>query len=791
MYPKFLRQGFSFILRMSLCISFLSLLFLVYSGYYGLPLILIQSKLDSFQSEYGMRVEVDRVVIRPEGWIIRNVTFHSTNPDQLAPLFSFNSIHVGSFNPIQTWQRGEPIALACHQITVMENIMPLWKGRVLPQQIDSLHTYLLAKEEQLFFESGEIISKDSSLRFSGCIEPAQIKASSLTSELSEGLEKLLYAWECGIESIDAEVQFSITDSNWKNWNIDSLVTINSIKIFGLEFDTVKMQLNLSEQEIRLEQLECLKADQFIHVAGSYHCEYKLIELSGKGDIDLCSLDLAILAKQKELWTSRGFFAHSIPNYFFHMGPVQLDRLWELVVFELEANVNALANIKIEPIKIEGSRKKGVSKVHVRNIEFSSIEKGSIETGHADLFFYKDLDAQDDELSLHLSIHPNLLRELSFLNKSMDSVFTRFRSEESLGRVEIDLIRNLDVNLSSRWKGSIGGKCFHYNDIYFNQMNSDVVWQHQQLSLLNFNGNHEDRALRGDVKMTFSDSVFEGDIISDFTLNEMKKILGIEDEFIGNSLDVVGDSKFSFQGKLEWEPFDAADFEIEVEAPQFRICTEYIENFKCRLIGKKQTIILDELLGDWAGGCVLLKGVIPYNKSYNHGWMTGVCRFTDITLAQLTKNQVDAVLDASGPFRYKTSEPFVSSMYADIDLVVKGDRLAGLPVLRELSEFVSTVWNPLDLFAIDKLEGNVKWNKNQVEADRLKMSGPIFAGEFEGVYDFDNGYKAMLKLQFNHDNRWKRILYMLTNPFLRVLDLNLSGTVENPSWSLRNIDQVIR
>ena len=105
---------------------------------------------------------------------------------------------------------------------------------------------------------------------------------------------------------------------------------------------------------------------------------------------------------------------------------------------------------------------------------------------------------------------------------MDSVFTRFRSEESLGRVEIDLIRNLDVNLSSRWKGSIGGKCFHYNDIYFNQMNSDVVWQHQQLSLLNFNGNHEDRALRGDVKMTFSDSVFEGDIISDFTLNEMKK-----------------------------------------------------------------------------------------------------------------------------------------------------------------------------------------------------------------------------------------------------------------------------
>jgi hypothetical protein len=115
----------------------------------------------------------------------------------------------------------------------------------------------------------------------------------------------------------------------------------------------------------------------------------------------------------------------------------------------------------------------------------------------------------------------------------------------------------------------------------------------------------------------------------------------------------------------------------------------------------------------------------------------------------------------------------------------------LPVLKELSEFVSTVWNPLDLFAIDQLEGDLKWNKNQVEVGRLEMSGPIFAGEFDGLYDFENGYDAMLQLHFSHDNNWKRMLHILTKPFLRVLDLNLSGSVENPSWSLRNIDQVIR
>ena len=114
-----------------------------------------------------------------------------------------------------------------------------------------------------------------------------------------------------------------------------------------------------------------------------------------------------------------------------MGPAQLDKLWELFVFELEANITAHANLQIEPIIIEASRNKGLSKVQVTDMKFSSIETGSTETGHADLFF-EDLDALHSELSLNLSIHPNLLRELSFLNKSMDSVFSHLEVKNPLG-----------------------------------------------------------------------------------------------------------------------------------------------------------------------------------------------------------------------------------------------------------------------------------------------------------------------------------------------------------------------
>ena len=77
------------------------------------------------------------------------------------------------------------------------------------------------------------------------------------------------------------------------------------------------------------------------------------------------------------------------------------------------------------------------------------------------------------------------------------------------------------------------------------------------------------------------------------------------------------------------------------------------------------------------------------------------------------------------------------MYADIDLVVM-ESIGSVACIKELSEFVSTVWNPLDLFAIDKLKGNIKWIKNQVEVDRLKISGSCWVNLKE--YDFDNGYR---------------------------------------------------
>ena len=786
---KLLRKAFSFIVRVVSFVLILSLIFVLYLGYFGLPPSLINSKLELFQSELDMRIEMDEVVFRSDGWVIRSLKLSSSNPDQLTPLIFIDRIIIDSFNPFRALQKSVPLPLECREIVFTSHSKSYGNEERLPLQIDLLRTKLIVKNNQLSFESGEVISNESSFLFSGDINSSLLNVPSTNVELPAKLAMIIHTIDSAPKSMNGVVEFSMIDSDWKKWNVRSSVILNSMRLFGSDFDVVKLQIEVADQQIRVEQLEAIQADTSIHLTGSYQYNDQLVELSGVGDIDLCSFDFT--SKLSDMWDTRGLLINSIPSYSFTLGPAHIDEIEESIVFELEAEVAGISELLIDPIKIEGSLKKEISNIHIRNVKVSSFENDSVKLGHADLLFYEDRKALSNQLILNLSIHPELLKELSFLNESIRPLLTRFTSEEPEGLLQVDLIRDVDKYQGSQWKGSICGNNLSYNGVYFDQLKSDFIWQNLHLILSNFRGTHEGRYLLGDVKIDFSDSVFDGNLESDFSVKKIQKFLDVESEFIDNSLELMGHPQLLFQGKLKWEPFSDVDFILKMKSDKCRVYNQELENFNCRVVGKNQTILLEQLQGTWLGGSVVLEGTIPYDHSHLHGWMIGVCKLTDISLAQLTKNKVDASLSVNSTFRYDSSRPLVSSMQAEIDLKILGNRLVGLPVLKELSEFVGTVWTPLDLFAIDKLEGDLKWSKSQVEVSQLEMSGPIFAGEFEGLYDFDDGYDAMLQLQFSHDNKWKRMLHLLTKPFLRVLDLNLSGSLESPTWSLRKIDQVIQ
>ena len=88
-------------------------------------------------------------------------------------------------------------------------------------------------------------------------------------------------------------------------------------------------------------------------------------------------------------------------------------------------------------------------------------------------------------------------------------------------------------------------------------------------------------------------------------------------------------------------------------------------------------------------------------------------------------------------------------------------------------------------------GDIYWRKNQFVTDNLIFSGNLFEGRLKGSYDLEAGYDAVLRIQLNETSDIKKVLRILTKPFFRILDLNLSGNINEAEWSLRRIDEIVR
>jgi hypothetical protein len=164
---------------------------------------------------------------------------------------------------------------------------------------------------------------------------------------------------------------------------------------------------------------------------------------------------------------------------------------------------------------------------------------------------------------------------------------------------------------------------------------------------------------------------------------------------------------------------------------------------------------------------------------------------NIPIDQVVETEVDAELSIDGRMRFDTMRNVSESCDGRFVVELKGEQLAELPMLNDLSSILGSVWQPLDIFSINRMGGDVVWRKDQFITDNLIFSGNLFEGRLKGTYDLKEGYDAVLRIQLNKSSEVRKVLRILTKPFFRILDLNLSGDISRAEWSLRRIDEIVR
>jgi hypothetical protein len=386
----------------------------------------------------------------------------------------------------------------------------------------------------------------------------------------------------------------------------------------------------------------------------------------------------------------------------------------------------------------------------------------------------------------------LLDQLPYVDQSLKNILTRFKDAGSNSIMESKIEGAWLGADRPVWKGRIEARDISYRDVYFSDLEAAFSYSNRRFNFDRLSGKRDDNELlEGTFEIDFINKYFSGELTSGLALQEIEDIIGFKHAIFHDSFDVTGASQVTFKGGVSYESFRDAEFSILVSSEKFYYGNRLLNQVDSEWKGSGDRLELLYLTGEFSGGNLSSGGVIVFDNSSEHGWFDGRVGLENIPIDQVVETEVDAELSIDGRMRFDTMRNVSESCDGRFVVELKGEQLAELPMLNDLSSILGSVWQPLDIFSINRMGGDVVWRKDQFITDNLIFSGNLFEGRLKGTYDLKEGYDAVLRIQLNKSSEVRKVLRILTKPFFRILDLNLSGDISRAEWSLRRIDEIVR
>ena len=113
------------------------------------------------------------------------------------------------------------------------------------------------------------------------------------------------------------------------------------------------------------------------------------------------------------------------------------------------------------------------------------------------------------------------------------------------------------------------------------------------------------------------------------------------------------------------------------------------------------------------------------------------------------------------------------------------QLADLPLFQGFSRLMRRVFPSFTVFSITNLRGNFTIADGVIMSEDAYFEGDVLSAKGRGRYVHPTGFDATIQAQVFRDGRISRMVRIITDPLMRLLEMRLEGPVTDPSWQLQN------
>ncbi|MCF7818639.1 MAG: AsmA-like C-terminal region-containing protein [Kiritimatiellales bacterium] len=800
-------------------ISVLVLLLLaafVFLRMYGVPGPLLREVVRRVNAA-GIPVEVDSVALTLRGWRAENVRYYSPYPDDLVPVIQadevFLSLRGGIFG--NGASKVDKVDLAAVGITLHPSLA--W-GIELPtnsplRHVGQMDVSLGFFPDRILVSQGKMESLGLRFSVAGTIlkrtkpkpplrpldaHPRVIISDQQFQTLATRLNMLSLT-----NGATVDVGFIVDTTDLAASRIDINVQADGLEYGGIGFSKAELVGSYAYPAVELRRIGLFQDKQSIQLSGQYDLKSKEVTGTLYNSISSNQSLKLLPATLREMLLRSDVRIANLPRLEINFGPAPAKELLNHVSGNFSILDASYMGVEIETLR--GQVVRANNRIEFKNLQGSvrGQEQRAGETGSAmhggsatgEVFW--DGTTREFGVKADASLDPNLLVRALATVEIATNIIRRFSFRDRPPRGHLELGANVDD-----WDS------FH---IDIQALGNDVVFQGVEFSSINVTETYTNGLvnldpvaamqgvdfMKGSVVLDFNRSTASFDGFGSMNPAALEDVIYPELNFFGSHLKVGGKVQINAQGTFDWATMQQTDFSAKIEAERVELPFMAADRFKAEVVGKGPAIMVRNatfgLYGGLGQGGFSMqwnpgKPELPYKTDFA---FTGANFRKCLEFCSTNRPvSVSGTMEGNGHIEADLSTNFFAAAIGSGFLAVNDGQLADLPLFQGFSWLMRKVFPGFTFFSITSLKGNFVIKDGTVGSEDAYFNGDVLSAKGRGIYSPAAGFNAYIQVQVLSESMISKVVRVITDPLLKLLELRLEGPLSSPTWRLENFPKDI-
>ncbi|MEE9369204.1 MAG: AsmA-like C-terminal region-containing protein [Pontiella sp.] len=768
----------------------------------------------------GISVDIERVTLSLRGWRAVNVRYYTKHPDDLEPVFHAKEVLFVRQVKLQgDSDPGWNFDIEAMDVALSPSIE--WGISIPPE---SEFRYVDQANLSLGFFSDRIEMTDGTLSWMGATfhvtgiflrSTADGKASSvqkrgvakshkqqMTVMPTYVSEQQFQVFEDRLKVIqlnggaDLDISFSVDMNDYASSRIDFNFLASDISFRDVGFSHAEIKGHYLYPRLELDEAVLIQDNQSVLLEGDFNLETGSVQ--GKISNAITSKSLLLLLPQTilDFLVKVELKFDQLPKLQLSFGPARpLDLINNLTGsfsiqdvsyhdFEIDSlqGLVARSNNRLELTKLEGT----AIGQEVRSTMVGSCLTGGSATG--DVFW--DANTHEFGVSATGSMDPNLLMGALSVVPIATNVIGRFKFKDRPPQVSLQL--GAQYTDWSSFFINVQGMAneVQLHDALLSSLNISAFYKHGVLKLDPVAVMQGADFLKGVASADFINSIATFDAYGSLHPQGVEEAIYPGFNFFGKKIKTVGNTQIKAEGILDWGSMRATEFTVMLEAERVEIPIAGMDGFSARVTGVGPLISVNEASFDFYDGHGEADFSIwldpdEYEMPYEMDLRVEDADFRKCLqfLNPKIGSGISGLLSGKVQFRADMAADFFKSANGKGQISVKEGQLTDLPLFNRFSKIMRKVVPGFNVFSITSLSGTFELKNGVINSQDACFYGDIISAKGHGSYSRQKGFNALVQAQVSSENPVSKIIRVITDPFFKLFELKLEGTMANPSWKL--------